>query len=84
MRTTAKPTGKTPAELLEENDDSSIEKKYLRKDGSSIWVNNNVSLVPGTESAAIHNGAVRGHHPAQTCRRSSTAGEGYLAENHRN
>jgi PAS domain S-box-containing protein len=27
-----------------------IEKKYLRKDGSSIWVRNNVSLVPGTES----------------------------------
>ncbi len=26
-----------------------IEKKYRRKDGSSIWVNNNVSLVPGTE-----------------------------------
>src|SRR5882762_1152838 len=26
-----------------------IEKKYLRKDGSSIWISNNVSLVPGTE-----------------------------------
>jgi PAS domain S-box-containing protein len=26
-----------------------IEKKYLRKDGTSIWVSNNVSLVPGTE-----------------------------------
>jgi PAS domain S-box-containing protein len=26
-----------------------VEKKYLRKDGSSIWVRNNVSLVPGTE-----------------------------------
>ena len=26
-----------------------IEKKYLRKDGSSIGVSNNVSLVPGTE-----------------------------------
>ena len=26
-----------------------IEKKYLRKDGSSIWVSNNVSLVPGSE-----------------------------------
>jgi PAS domain S-box-containing protein len=26
-----------------------IEKRYLRKDGSSIWVSNNVSLVPGTE-----------------------------------
>jgi PAS domain S-box-containing protein len=26
-----------------------IEKKYLRKDGGSIWVRNNVSLVPGTE-----------------------------------
>src|SRR6195256_5270009 len=27
-----------------------IEKKYRRKDGSSIWVTNNVSLVPGTKS----------------------------------
>ena len=27
-----------------------IEKRYRRKDGSSIWVSNNVSLVPGTES----------------------------------
>jgi len=26
-----------------------IEKRYRRKDGSSIWVSNNVSLVPGTE-----------------------------------
>ena len=26
-----------------------IEKMYLRKDGSLIWVSNNVSLVPGTE-----------------------------------
>jgi PAS domain S-box-containing protein len=26
-----------------------IEKKYRRKDGSSIWVSNNVSLVPGAE-----------------------------------
>jgi len=27
-----------------------IEKQYWRKDGSLIWVSNNVSLVPGTES----------------------------------
>jgi formate hydrogenlyase transcriptional activator len=27
-----------------------IEKQYRRKDGSSIWVSNNVSLVPGTQS----------------------------------
>jgi formate hydrogenlyase transcriptional activator len=27
-----------------------IEKQYRRKDGSPIWVRNNVSLVPGTES----------------------------------
>jgi PAS domain S-box-containing protein len=26
-----------------------IEKKYRRKDGSSIWVSNNISLVPGTD-----------------------------------
>ena len=29
-----------------------IEKEYRRKDGSLIWVSNNVSLVSGTESAA--------------------------------
>ena len=29
-----------------------IEKKYQRKDGSLIWVSNNVSLVPGTERVA--------------------------------
>ena len=38
------------AELLEgKRQQFQIEKKYLRKDGSSIWVSNNVSLVPGTE-----------------------------------
>jgi PAS domain S-box-containing protein len=37
-------------ELLEGNRRQfQIEKKYRRKDGSSIWVSNNVSLVPGTE-----------------------------------
>jgi PAS domain S-box-containing protein len=37
-------------ELLEgKRQQFQIEKKYLRKDGSSVWVNNNVSLVPGTE-----------------------------------
>src|SRR6478736_344890 len=38
------------SELLEgKRPQFQIEKKYLRKDGSSIWVSNNVSLVPGTE-----------------------------------
>jgi len=37
-------------ELLEGNRRQfQIEKKYRRKDGSSIWVSNHVSLVPGTE-----------------------------------
>jgi len=37
-------------ELLEgKRSQFQIEKKYVRKDGSSIWVSNNVSLVPGTE-----------------------------------
>src|SRR5437588_3284371 len=37
-------------ELLEgKRQQFQIEKRYLRKDGSSIWVRNNVSLVPGTE-----------------------------------
>jgi formate hydrogenlyase transcriptional activator len=38
-------------ELLEgKRDQFQIEKQYRRKDGSFIWVRNNVSLVPGTES----------------------------------
>ena len=38
-------------ELLEgKREQFQIEKQYRRKDGSLIWVNNNVSLVPGTES----------------------------------
>src|SRR5215470_4526618 len=38
-------------ELLEgKRDQFQIEKQYRRKDGSLIWVSNNVSLVPGTES----------------------------------
>src|ERR1700726_1866448 len=37
-------------ELVEgKRQDFQIEKKYRRKDGSLIWVSNNVSLVPGTE-----------------------------------
>ena len=38
-------------ELLQgEREQFQIEKRYRRKDGSLIWVRNNVSLVPGTES----------------------------------
>jgi PAS domain S-box-containing protein len=38
------------AELVEgKRPQFQIEKKYRRKDGSAIWVSNNVSLVPGTE-----------------------------------
>jgi len=39
------------AELLEgKRQQFQIEKQYRRKDGSPIWVSNNVSLVPGTET----------------------------------
>jgi len=39
------------AELLEgQRQQFQIEKQYRRKDGGLIWVRNNVSLVPGTES----------------------------------
>ena len=39
------------AELLEgKRRQFQIEKQYRRKDGRSIWVSNNVSLVPGTEN----------------------------------
>ena len=39
------------AELLEgKREQFQVEKQYRRKDGSLIWVNNNVSLVPGTET----------------------------------
>ena len=38
-------------ELLEgKREQFQVEKQYRRKDGNSIWVRNNVSLVPGTES----------------------------------
>ena len=38
-------------ELLEgKREQFQVEKQYQRKDGSLIWVRNNVSLVPGTES----------------------------------
>jgi formate hydrogenlyase transcriptional activator len=38
-------------ELLEgKREQFQIEKQYRRKDGSFVWVRNNVSLVPGTES----------------------------------
>jgi PAS domain S-box-containing protein len=40
------------AELIEEKRGQfQIEKQYRRKDGSLMWVRNNVSLVPGTERA---------------------------------
>jgi len=38
------------AELLaEERQEFQIEKQYRRKDGTSVWVRNNASIVPGTE-----------------------------------
>src|SRR5215831_19599274 len=41
------------SELLEgKREQFQIEKQYRRKDGSLIWVRNNISLVPGTESVS--------------------------------
>jgi PAS domain S-box-containing protein len=58
-----------------------IEKKYLRKDGSSIWVSNNVSLVPGTERVprfimALSEDITQRKRAEEALLRS----EGYLAE----
>src|ERR1700723_2637413 len=61
-----------------------IEKKYRRKDGSSIWVSNNVSLVPGTERVprfimVLSEDVTERKRAEQALRRS----EAYLAEAHR-
>jgi len=58
-----------------------IEKKYLRKDGSSIWVSNNVSLVPGSERVprfimALSEDITHRKRAEEALQRS----EGYLAE----
>ena len=70
------------AELLEgKRRQFQIEKKYLRKDGSSIWVSNNVSLVPGTERVprfimALSEDITQRKRAEEALQRS----EGYLAE----
>jgi PAS domain S-box-containing protein len=61
-----------------------IEKKYRRKDGNSIWVSNNVSLVPGTERAprfimALSEDITQRKRAEEALRRS----EAYLAEGQR-
>jgi PAS domain S-box-containing protein len=61
-----------------------IEKKYLRKDDSSIWVRNNVSLVPGTERVpqfimALSEDITQRKRAEQHLRRNET----YLAETQR-
>jgi PAS domain S-box-containing protein len=61
-----------------------IEKKYRRKDGSLIWVSNNVSLVPGTEMVprfimVLSEDITERKRAEQALRRS----EAYLAEAHR-
>src|SRR5277367_2845862 len=58
-----------------------IEKKYRRKDGSAIWVSNNVSLVPGTERVprfimALSEDVTQRKRAEEALRRS----EAYLAE----
>jgi formate hydrogenlyase transcriptional activator len=61
-----------------------IEKKYRRKDGSAIWVSNNVSLVPGTERVprfimALSEDVTQRKRAEEALRRS----EAYLAEGQR-
>jgi len=61
-----------------------IEKEYRRKDGSLIWVSNNVSLVPDTERVprfimALSEDITELERAEQALRRS----EEYLAEAHR-
>jgi PAS domain S-box-containing protein len=61
-----------------------IEKKYLRKDGSAVWVSNNVSLVPGTERVpqfimALSEDITQRKRTEEALRRS----EAYLAEGQR-
>src|SRR6266487_6552129 len=69
-------------ELLEgKRQQFQIEKKYRRKDGSSIWVSNNVSLVPGTERVprfimALSEDITQRKRAEEAIQRS----EGYLAE----
>src|SRR5258707_8986560 len=69
-------------ELLEGNRRQfQIEKKYRRKDGNSIWVSNNVSLVPGTERVArfimaLSEDITQRKRAEEALQRS----EGYLAE----
>ncbi|HTG14967.1 MAG TPA: PAS domain-containing protein, partial [Blastocatellia bacterium] len=58
-----------------------IEKEYRRKDGSLIWVSNNVSLVPGTERVprfimALSEEITQRKRAEESLQRS----EGYLAE----
>src|SRR6266404_3457170 len=58
-----------------------IEKKYRRKDGSLVWVSNNVSLVPGTERVprfvmALSEDITERKRAEEALQRS----EGYLAE----
>src|ERR1700736_3955505 len=58
-----------------------IEKRYRRKDGSLIWISNNVSLVPGTERVprfimALSEDITQRKRAEEALQRS----EGYLAE----
>src|SRR5258708_4181023 len=58
-----------------------IEKKYLRKDGSLIWVSNNVSLVPGTERVPRFIMALSEDITQRKCAEEALQrSEGYLAE----
>ena len=80
--------GMLMAELLAgERQEFQIEKQYRRKDGTSVWVRNNVSIVPGTERVPrFLMDALRRHYATETVgggSRQSKIGTRKCGKNHK-